>query len=529
MFKKGFTVILVIALTLSMVMTGCGSKDEMTTDATDTKKAASNETETEVTDEGSEKAGDEVKETVRLKVYLGGDEKDGQEEVFAKANEMLLEKIPGVQVDIQLIPFGEWSERWRLLTAAGDQMDVAWIGWMHNYDVLAREGQLLPLEQLIDEVTPEIKNTIPEFVFEKATVDGSVYSVPNYQQMTEMRRGIRLYKDIADASVDTAALEAKFTSDLTFDKDDWAVLEPYFAYAKENDMIQKGASITLSWLAKNGYEPIGEQNSPVVIRIGDESCQVINYYETPQYEDMITVMADWFAKGYIREDVLSVDNPRADDFQPGGTISWVHETHKGQAEKDTARANGYGNDVILEVVPTADYQYLSPFGTPTNLAIPFTAEYPEEAMKFINLLNTDQEFYNLMVHGLEGVNYEMVDDNTIKVIDKDSYGLAGWATGNTLLSFEIEGGIEGWNEYLDDMHRSAEKSFLMGFKVNTEEITTELQQLQTVVKEYQAALEYGALGEEGIAMYDEFKEKLEKAGIQKVMDSYQAQINAFLK
>ncbi len=522
MFKKSLSIVIVLVLILSLGATGCGNNT--TSDAGEQNGSTGSSGST--SDSSQEK--DEKKEDVVLKLFLAGDEKEGQEEVFEKANAMLEEKIPGVQMDIQLISYGEWLERWKLLTAAGDQMDVAWIGWMHNYDVLAREGQLLPLNELIEEVTPEIKEMIPEFVFEKATVDGQIYSVPNYQQMVEMRRGIRLYKEIADASVDTQALEAKFTADLTFDKDDWEALEPYFAYAKTNDMLQAGAGITLAWLAENGYETIGQQKSPVAVRIGDETCEVINFYETSQYQDMVNVMADWYAKGYIRQDILSVENPREDEYQPGGNIAWVHETLKDQSEKDTKRAKDNGNDVELEVVPTADYQYIAPYGTPTNLAIPFTAKHPEEAMQLISLLNTDEEFYNLMVYGIEGVNYEKVDEGTIQITDAESYGLANWATGNTLLGYELEGGVPGWSDYLDEMHRNAQQSYLMGFKVNTAPVSTELQQIATVVKEYKTALEYGALGADSLKMYEEFLDKLEKAGISKVQEEYQQQIDAFL-
>ncbi len=434
-------------------------------------------------------------------------------------------------MDIQVIPYGEWTERWKLLTAAGDQMDVAWIGWMHNYDILAREGQILALDDLIDANASGLREALPAFVLDKAKVDGITYSVPNYQQMTEMRTGIRLYKDIADASVDVAALEAKFTSDLTFDLDDWQAIEPYFAYAKDNGMIAKGASVTLPWVVWNGYEGIGKgvpNVSGPVVKIGDPTCEVLNPFTTSQYQDMITTMADWYAKGYIREDILSVEKPRDEDYKANGTIAWVHESHKGQSEKETKRAADNGNPVEIVNVPTVDFQYIAPYGTPTNLAIPFTAAYPEEAIQLINLLNTDAEFYNLMVHGLEGINYEMVSDGVIKVTDADSYGLANWATGNTLLGYEIEGGVPGWNDYLDEMHKEATTSNLMGFKINTEPYTTELQQIQTVINEYVKGFEYGALGEDGLALYDEFIDKLDKAGMQTVIDGYQEQIDAFL-
>ncbi|GKX28192.1 ABC transporter substrate-binding protein [Vallitalea longa] len=511
--KKGISFLLVVVFVLSITLMGCKSKD--TTKETDSSKdGAAKEQDVKV-----------------LKVYLGGDEKEKQEEVFAAANEMLKTKLPGVQMDIEVIPYGNWTERWKLLTAAGDQMDVAWIGWMLNFDTISREGMLTPLGDLIDKNCPEIKDTIPQFVFDKATVDGNIYAVPNYQQMVEMRTGVRFYKDLADEYIDAEALEAQFTKDLTFDQEDWDALEVYFKKAKENGTLQKGPSPSISWLYKNGFEPIANQNMAAVIRIGDESCTVINRYETPQYKTMIKTMADWYEKGYIREDVLAVessDKPRADEYVKDGNISWVHETLKDQDKKETKRANDMGNDVELTVVPTVDYQYLSPYGTSTNYAIPFTAKYPDEAIKLINLFNTDKEFYNLMVYGFEGTNYEKIDDNTIKIIDKDSYGLANWATGNTLLGYEIEGGIKGWSEYLDKMHREARQSYLMGFKIDTEPYSTKLQQIDAIIKEYQNALEMGALGSDVEAKYEEFITKLKKAGIDEVIEGFQKQIDEFL-
>lgn len=302
--KRSLSILVILSMLLSLIITGCGNKQEATT--TDSEAGA----EVDETAETGEEAEEVEVETKVLKIFLGGNDKEGSKEVFEKANEMLETKLPGVQMDIQVIPYGEWTERWKLLTAAGDQMDVAWIGWMHNYDILAREGQILALDDLIDANASGLREALPAFVLDKAKVDGITYSVPNYQQMTEMRTGIRLYKDIADASVDVAALEAKFTSDLTFDLDDWQAIEPYFAYAKDNGMIAKGASVTLPWVVWNGYEGIGKgvpNVSGPVVKIGDPTCEVLNPFTTSQYQDMITTMADWYAKGYIREDILSVE------------------------------------------------------------------------------------------------------------------------------------------------------------------------------------------------------------------------------
>ena len=64
----------------------------------------------------------------------------------------------------------------------------------------------------------------------------------------------------------------------------------------------------------------------------------------------------------------------------------------------------------------------------------------------------------------------------------------------------------------------------MGFRANTDSILTEIAQVEAVVAEF-SAIQY----DDYEKLYPEFLNRLEKAGLPKIKEEYQKQINEFLK
>ena len=53
------------------------------------------------------------------------------------------------------------------------------------------------LDDLIEANAPELKNILPEFLFEQARVGGSIYAIPNYQICYDSF-GFMMRKDLVD-------------------------------------------------------------------------------------------------------------------------------------------------------------------------------------------------------------------------------------------------------------------------------------------------------------------------------------------
>lgn len=72
------------------------------------------------------------------------------------------------------------------------------------------------------------------------------------------------------------------------------------------------------------------------------------------------------------------------------------------------------------------------------------------------------------------------------------------------------------------------KSPLLGMVLDTEPVANELAQIKSLHKEYIKSLSYGVYGKDIDKYIDEFIAKLEAAGLQKVLDEFNAQATAYL-
>ena len=79
------------------------------------------------------------------------------------------------------------------------------------------------------------------------------------------------------------------------------------------------------------------------------------------------------------------------------------------------------------------------------------------------------------------------------------------------------------------MNQDAEASELLGFVFNPKNVEAEIAALDNIIKKYQATLLTGAAGVDGLqGVLDQMHAEQESAGIQKVIDEAQSQIDAFL-
>ena len=115
---------------------------------------------------------------------------------------------------------------------------------------------------------------------------------------------------------------------------------------------------------------------------------------------------------------------------------------------------------------------------------------------------------------------------------KDSpYGQYKWALGNTFNAYEVYSEDDNKllkKEFIKKVNDSARSSKIMGFKLNTEPIKDELKQIDAVVEEYKTILNSGA-ADDAESLYNEFIEKLIKAGDDKVVAEINRQIQEWRK
>ena len=131
----------------------------------------------------SEGSGDEV--TLKWVMPGPGMQTDSTK-VWKEFNLKLSEKLPGVQVDFEIIPLSEYKQKFMLMCSSREKIDIA-SNYGLDYSKEINNGTFVPLDELLNEYGKEVKEALPEFVFDYMKFNGQIYGIPNYQQITSYR------------------------------------------------------------------------------------------------------------------------------------------------------------------------------------------------------------------------------------------------------------------------------------------------------------------------------------------------------
>ena len=165
------------------------------------------------------------------------------------------------------------------------------------------------------------------------------------------------------------------------------------------------------------------------------------------------------------------------------------------------------------------------------MAISSASKYPEKALEFLNLLNTDEYVGTLIRHGIEGEHYTAVGDTQV---DRTMGGTLDPADNGYDYTFGWEFGTafnQKWDisypENIEDMfleyNDSAVTAPHIGFVLDTTPVEAELAALTGTIEEYGRALESGMVDpEENIP---KFLQALEDNGADVLLTEIQSQID----
>ena len=165
--------------------------------------------------------------------------------------------------------------------------------------------------------------------------------------------------------------------------------------------------------------------------------------------------------------------------------------------------------------------------------IPVTSSSPEAAMKFLNLMLSDERITNLLAWGIEGEHYVFVDReqgiidypegiDSSNITYLNPLGLYGDKRKQYVLKSEDLREIqEAYSqEALDN------PSGIRGFIYSPSNVESQLDMLEAIVAQYVPILESGSVDLD--VYYPAFLEALEKAGIDEVIADKQQQLDAWL-
>jgi len=506
--KKSLTVGLGLTFAATTLLAGCNSdKPSASPDAS--KAPAESKAPVE-----SKKP--ELKPYTVTLMYPGSPQKD-EKLVEEAMNKILKEKI-NASIDIQPIDWGAWGDKTNLIFASGEKADIMFTASWFGYGSNAAKGAYLEVTDLLNKIAPETAKSIDSTLMTAAKINGKLYAVPNQKEYAGYN-GMVMRKDLVD----------KYKFDLSKIQT-MADLEPLLKTIKENEpdivplYMDPGKALP-GWVGPGfPMDSMGDNNIPGGINMEKQDFKVEYMVDYPAYVENLKKTREWYQKGNINKDAPTTKTQFKDLLKAGKVFMSVEGLKPG---KDKEMESSMGIPLIQVAFGKATVTTGSATGS--LFAISKTSQDPERAMMVINLLHTNKELINTLVYGIEGTHYKKVSDNVVELTNTDGYSNSGasWMLGNQFLNYTTNKEDPQKFQKLKEFNQTAVVSPALGFTFNPEPVKTEIAQINNVRGHFIAALETGSVDPEPVLA--QLKDKIEKAGLKKVLDEKQKQLDEWLK
>lgn len=342
-------------------------------------------------------------EPVELTWYLFMDRRMRDEAMVMEAiNDYLKEKI-NLTLHLNILIGEDFSAQMPLIIASGQPFDICFTSsWANSYSENVARGAFLEItDDMLDRQAPGLKAAIPERIWDGIRINNRVYGIPTYKE-TGHQFGYFINADMAERNgLDPTAIHS------------WRDIEPMYETIRKNEpdvLCNPGDSMYYAALLHEHVT--GDWNLPGVLDIpaidtyADDGGEVINQYETKEYEEYVRTMRQWRLAGYLGDDRTPLDAAGYDLYVAGKEFSFAIY-YAPEYEKTFSRTTGVNtvyvpfDNLILE---TAD---ISGSGLQ---AISSSSANPGRALMLLDMVNTDVKLGTMLRHGIEGVHYVRVGD-----------------------------------------------------------------------------------------------------------------------
>lgn len=440
------------------------------------------------------------------------------EPAFTRAAEIVKEKL-GYNFDISTIDSSDYASKIQVMSAANENFDVMFTSnWINDYYQNVAKGALMPLDDYLKE-TPDLYNSIPEYWWDAIRVNGKIYGVPNQQIATRSTCFLIPKKNAEILGLDMTGSDEVMTDyKAVLDK-----LEDYFVKVKEaTGEYTKVDGIWNEGLNLFGFEQVIGAKLPGVLELGAKNTKLINQYETEEFKYYIEKRRDWVKKGLIQPQVEDGRNlgESEQDSSLVHPILKMNATYRPGLEAELSKKME-----MVTFIKTSPV--LTNSGTASTLTgISSSSKNPLEALKVIELVNTDKELYNTLSFGKEGIQWKKTGENRMEKIGTDGWVGQNWAVGSVFNSYLLPGQDDNTWEETKKINDTSEKSVILGFNPSLDKIKPQIAACQSVIDEFFKVLDYGVV--DTYATYESFITKLDAAGVDKIFKEIQGQLDSFL-
>lgn len=473
-------------------------------------------------------------EVVTLEWYVLEGSAPGNQMVWDAINDYMEEKI-GVRINFHYILADEYAAKMQPMLMSGQQLDIVNVNGQLSYVEWAKKGAFVAMDDLL-QYAPKTAELVGEDFFDAMRIDGKVYAIPSVKDSVQMYSA-RFNKTLSDELGVTIPTEINGYKDL--------VSFLYEAKAardvKYPELAELGVPITRCYPDIEKWFQFEKINSLLgtnvagidgVAAAAADGSEVFSIYQTEEYAEMCRTIMQMRLDGLLYNgDVWYYDSDQV--FKPNYVLNDI-----GSGWVECAQ---YQDDPLLKrwettFVPFQDNVAMTSYLHQAANAISATSKYPEKAMQALELINTDEFVATALRFGLEGTHWTLNEDGTLNTEgtlnannDNNFYWYGAQFGAIVYSKVPASKGTAQFMEKLAAANAKA-KAGNMGFIFDPTPVQNEIAACSAKIDEYNTNLKFGKLAtmEEVDASLAAFSKALDEAGIQKVVEECQRQLNEFL-
>lgn len=511
-------------LLAAVMLAGCGQTAQPAAADSGTaaeKQSAAEETGNAAAEESKADAAEDSKtetasgETVTIKYLRPGTAVEHNDELVAAINEKLAADGTGLQLEIVYVPSDVFSDKVNMMMSAGEEFDLLAVAEdQKSFTTYIGSEGIMPITEYVK--SSEVLNeAIPAWMWESASVNGEIYTIPaNWTENADQACCITIRRE----KMEEFGLEDPKTMD--------DLLNMCEVFTEKWDGPSAPVIIPMfkepfTWLFRTlDTYPFTVQKDLIFI---DQEGNVKNWMETDEFKQTADFFRTCYERGYIPEDVLSSSWSSWNTMLTGDFI-WVDGCQLwGTEEVWDQRIPGTTLDTIYL---NPDATSFRPSSFRNDTAVSSTSTHPAEAVKFMEWVYSSQENYDLMVYGVEGLTWENTGEGTYKKLIPDFEFNADWMIGNMKYERYEVGTYDKFIEIMGEEKPDAENSVVLNFVFDPTNVATEYANCLAEVEARIYPIKLGIISyEEG---YEDALAKLKAAGIDKVVEEYQRQLDEYL-
>ncbi len=522
--KKIISLLLALALAASL-FAGCGGDGKDSSSQAPASSSGESQAGSDAGDASSQ--GGEAEGTGKVDgggyevnyLYMIAQEGPNQNKVNEAINE-LAQKELNMKVNVIPMTWGTYNSQISMMLAAGEPLDI-FPAFSGNFSTYIQSQYVVDMSQYLDDLKDAQQVLGEDF---NCGYIGDFLIGLGQMKERGYPTGLVVRKDIFN--------------ELGYKVEDFNVtVEDYSSFDQLGKLFEKVKAAHPEMVCLDGTSIMALQTIDWFDNLGDnfgvlenygQTTTITNWFESEQYKNFCHIGSDWFKKGYSSQDIAVNSDSGEIKMKAGNCFSFITAI-KPNTDVEKKAQTGYE----VAVIPVGGNCAKSTSAvTSAMLSVANSAQDPQKAVQFMNWTYVSQEFNDLINWGIQGEDWVLTEDNLAAYpegVDASSVSYhndMGYIYPNQFAGHPWEGNpVDIWEQY-EKYNSEMMTSKAYGFTFDSTPVTTEEAQLASVYEQYSKDLAFGVVDVD--SKLKEFNDALYAAGLQKVMDEKQRQLDEWL-